>query len=135
MTEIFVFGSNLLGIHKKGAALYAYNNYGAIMGQGIGIQGESYAIPTKENPRKSLCLTEVNKFVADFILYALYTPEFTYMVTPVGCGLAGFDPSQIAPMFNRAKDLNNVRLPKEFIPFLPWMGVLPNTVANFKDFQ
>lgn len=135
MSDIFVFGSNLLGIHKKGAALTALEKHGAILGQGIGLQGNSYAIPTKENPRRSLCLTSINKFVADFILYAAYTPEHCYSVTPIGCGLAGWDPRQIAPMFNRVFDLKNVRLPREFLEFLPWMEVMPNSIANFPSFK
>lgn len=135
MSDIFVFGSNLLGIHKKGAALTALEKHGAILGQGIGLQGNSYAIPTKENPRRSLCLTSINKFVADFILYAAYTPEHCYSVTPIGCGLAGWDPSQIAPMFHRVFDLKNVRLPREFLEFLPWMEVMPNSIANFPSFK
>lgn len=114
MAFIFVFGSNLLGIHKKGAALHALRYHGAILGQGIGIQGQSYAIPTKETPYKSLTLPEINKFVADFIVFALHTPENIYQVTPIGCGLAGFTKEQIAPMFSLAKEIKNIELPKEF---------------------
>ncbi len=135
MAEIFVFGSNLLGIHKKGAALTALQKHGAILGQGIGLQGNSYAIPTKENPRRTLDLCSINKFVADFIQYASYTPEHTYMVTPIGCGLAGWRPEHIAPMFHRVFDLRNVKLPKEFLPFLPWMDTFPNSIATFSDFE
>lgn len=135
MAEIFVFGSNLLGIHKKGAALTALEKHGAILGQGIGLQGNSYAIPTKETPRRTLSLISINKFVADFLSYASYTPEHCYMVTPIGCGLAGWRPVQIAPMFNRVFDLSNVKLPKEFMPFLDWMTTFPNSVAEFPDYE
>jgi hypothetical protein len=135
MAEIFVFGSNLLGIHKKGAALTALQNHGAILGQGIGLQGNSYAIPTKENPRRSLSLISINKFVADFLMYAAHTPEHCYMVTPIGCGLAGWRPVQIAPMFNLVFDLKNVKLPKEFVPFLDWMSTFPNSVAVFPNYE
>jgi hypothetical protein len=135
MAEIFVFGSNLLGIHKRGAALSALQDHGAILGQGIGLQGQSYAIPTKENPRRSLDLITINKFVAEFLSYASYTPELCYMVTPIGCGLAGWLPHLIAPMFHRAFDLTNVKLPKEFVEFLPWMTVMPNSIAIFNDFE
>src|ERR1700678_3211945 len=114
MAEIFVFGSNLLGIHKKGAALIALQKHGAILGQRIGLQGNSYAIPTKETPRRSLDLISINKFVADFLSYASSTPEYNYSVTAIGCGLAGWRPEHIAPMFHRVLDLKNVRLPNEF---------------------
>lgn len=135
MAEIFVFGSNLLGIHKRGAALTALQNHGAILGQGIGLQGQSYAIPTKETPIRSLDLISINKFVADFLSYASHTPEHTYSVTPIGCGLAGWMPHQIAPMFYRAIDLSNVKLPQEFVPFLPWLAHMSHLIANFPDFS
>lgn len=135
MVEIFVFGSNLLGIHKKGAALTAQEKHGAKLGQGIGLQGNSYAIPTKQSPYKSLSLLSINKFVADFLMYASYTPEHCYMVTPIGCGLAGWKPSLIAPMFALVKHLKNVKLPKEFIPYLSFMQTYPESVANFPDFE
>lgn len=134
MAEIFVFGSNLLGIHGKGAALTAVEKHGAIRGQGIGLQGNSYAIPTKENPRRTLDLISINKFVAEFLSFASYTPEHCYMVTPLGCGLAGWRPEHIAPMFHRVFDLKNVKLPKEFVPFLSWMETFPNSIAIFDDF-
>jgi len=134
MADIFVFGSNLMGIHKKGADLTALEKHGAILGQGIGLQGTSYAIPTKETPRRSLDLISINKFVADFLSYASYTPEHTYMVTPIGCGLAGWRPKHIAPMFYRVFNLKNVKLPKEFVPYLSWMETSPNSIAIFDDF-
>ena len=134
MAEIFVFGSNLLGIHKKGAALTALQKHGAILGQGIGLQGNSYAIPTKQSPARSLDLVQINKFVADFLDYAYYTPENTYMVTAVGCGLAGWKPCQIAPLFRLARDIRNVKLPIQFQDYLPWLSILPNSIATFSDF-
>ncbi len=121
MSEIFVFGSNLLGIHKKGAALCALQEHGAILGQGVGLQGNSYAIPTKETPRRSLDLVSINKFVADFLNYAYWTTDNTYNVTAIGCGLAGWTPEQIAPMFRLCKNgihLPNVKLPDVFLPFI-----------------
>lgn len=135
MTDIFVFGSNLLGIHKKGAALTALEKHGAKLGQGIGLQGNSYAIPTKATPRRSLDLISINKFVADFLSYASHTPEYNYSVTPIGCGLAGWRPEHIAPMFHRVFDLKNVKLPKEFVPFLSWMETFPNSIATFSGFD
>ena len=121
MAEIFVFGSNLLGIHKKGAALHALKNHGAILGKGFGIQGQSYAIPTKFNPYQSLDIITINKYVADFLDWALYTKCNTYNVTCIGCGLAGYDATQIAPLFRLALNdilLSNVKLPLEFIEVL-----------------
>ena len=131
MAEIFVFGSNLLGIHKKGAALDALNKHGAILGQGIGLQGNSYAIPTKQSPARSLDLVQINKFVGDFLNYAYYTPEHKYMVTAIGCGLAGWHPHQIAPMFNLAKWMNNVKLPQQFLEFIPNSADFPDLLATF----
>jgi len=121
-TEIFVFGSNIEGIHKKGAALKAYNEYGAIMGNGEGMQGRAYAIPTKATPWITLPLTAINLYVAKFICFAKGCPELMFHVTPIGCGLAGHDASNIAPMFRLATDLHNVRLPKEFLHYLDKEG-------------
>lgn len=135
MAEIFVFGSNLLGIHKRGAALSALQKHGAILGQGVGLQGNSYAIPTKVNPRRSLELVTINKYVADFLNYAHFTSEHTYLVTKVGCGLAGWEPCQIAPMFRLVKFIANVKLPKEFIEFIPGLELMPNSIAHFDDFE
>ena len=121
MAEIFVFGSNLLGIHKKGAALYALQNHGAKIGQGEGLQGTSYAIPTKETPYRRLDLVAINMYVAKFLEFAYWTSENTYRVTPIGCGLAGYEPCQIAPLFRLAKNrihVDNVILPPEFLEFL-----------------
>jgi hypothetical protein len=135
MAKIFVFGSNLLGIHKRGAALTALEKHGAILGQGIGLQGNSYAIPTKQSPARSLDVIQINKFVADFLSYAYYTPEHTYMVTQIGCGLAGWKPCQIAPLFRLARDLKNVKLPMQFQDYLPWMETMPDSIAIFSDYE
>lgn len=118
MAEIFVFGSNLEGRHKKGAALCAFKEYGAIMGQGVGLQGNAYAIPTKSTPWKSLSLFIINAHVSIFMIHALENSINSYIVTPIGCGLAGYEACNIAPMFRLATNLPNVRLPKEFLPYL-----------------
>lgn len=97
--EIFVFGSNLAGRHGKGAALFARQNHGAIYGQGIGIQGNSYAIPTKDQALHPLLLATINKQVQVFIAFATRNPELTFNVTRIGCGLAGYTEPQISPMF------------------------------------
>lgn len=139
MADIFVFGSNLLGIHKKGAALDALNKHGAILGQGVGLQGSSYAIPTKQSPARSLDLVQINKFVADFLNYAYYTPEHIYHVTQIGCGLAGFRPEQIAPMFRLVKFMSNVRITQEFADNIPgmehWTKEFPNLITTFSVFE
>lgn len=118
MKEIFVFGSNLAGRHGKGAAKEALENHGARYGVGVGKFGNSYAIPTKDRELRTLDLVEINIYVAQFIKEAYYWPEAMFNVTLIGCGLAGYKPEQIAPMFRLALDLPNVRLPKEFLEVL-----------------
>lgn len=98
-TRIFVFGSNRLGIHKRGAAKYALDKLGAVLGEGEGITGKCYALPTKSTPQKSLTLTEVREHVAKFLAYAKDHPNTRFFVSRVGCGLAGFKDEDIAPMF------------------------------------
>ena len=102
MNDIFVFGSNLAGRHGKGAALYARVKHGAIYGQGTGAQGNSFAIPTKDENLKPLPLAKINSWVQYFISYAQAHPELTFNVTKVGCGLAGYREREIAPMFKEA---------------------------------
>jgi hypothetical protein len=112
--EIFVFGSNLAGRHGKGAALCALKDHGAVYGVGMGLQGNSYAIPTKNEALYTLNKWNINYYVASFILFAWQNPDLYFNVTPIGCGLAGYKPEDIAPMFREALSLPNVRLPKEF---------------------
>ena len=100
--HIFVFGSNLKGIHGAGAALDALRYHGAIRGIGEGLQGQSYAIPTKLTPWITLDLDQINHFVKRFITFAKNNPQFTFNVTRIGCGLAGYTDQQIAPMFKDA---------------------------------
>lgn len=100
--DIFVFGSNLSGIHGKGAAKMAYEHYGAIWKQGKGLQGSSYAIPTKNYILRSLPLDKIKEYVKEFIEFAKENPDLTFYVTRVGCGLAGFKDEQIAPLFKTA---------------------------------
>jgi len=110
--EVWVFGSNLQGRHGKGAALEAVKNHGAKYGVSLGMAGNSYAIPTKNTPYEALPLSEIQGYVEDFISYAESHKNRTFIVTAIGCGLAGYKPSQIAPMFINAPD--NVILPPEF---------------------
>lgn len=102
MATVFVFGSNKLGIHGAGAAKYAKDNYQATQGVGVGRTGNAYAIPTKNKPtseRRQLALVEIAGYVSDFKRYATMHPEDVFEVTPIGCGLAGYQASEIGPMF------------------------------------
>ena len=106
---IFVFGSNLAGRHGKGAALEAMLRHGAIYGKGIGLYGNSYAIPTKDENIVTLSLHRISKYVDTFISFAKLNPELKFEVTRIGCGLAGYEDKDIAPMFKGAS--SNVMLP------------------------
>ena len=108
--EIFVFGSNLAGRHGKGAALYARQHHGAIYGVAEGPQGQSYAIPTKDEQLRTLELPTINLYVHLFIAHAQRCPELTFNVTRIGCGLAGYTDQDIAPMFKYAPP--NCNLPE-----------------------
>lgn len=107
--EVFVFGSNLRGMHGGGAARAARLKFGAIMGQGVGLQGQSYAIPTMQGGVKT-----VKPYVDQFIDFAKAHPELFFYVTPIGCGIAGFKATDIAPLFKSALTVDNICLPKSF---------------------
>jgi hypothetical protein len=109
---IFVFGSNEAGRHGKGAALTARQEYGAIYGQAEGLQGSSYAIPTKDARLRPLPLPAIATYVRRFLAFAQAHPELSFFVTAVGCGLAGYTPAQIAPLFVGAPA--NCTLPEVF---------------------
>jgi hypothetical protein len=102
--KVFVFGSNLAGRHGKGAALTAYRNHGAIYGQGMGLQGNSYAIPTKDEEINTLPLHKIKQYVDVFIKFAILNPEMKFEVTRIGCGLAGYEDHDVAPMFKNAPE-------------------------------
>ena len=102
--EIFVFGSNLAGVHGAGAARYARLHHGAIMRQGVGLQGQSYGIPTKDLNINTLPLEEIAKHVTRFIKFAKEHPEMTFNVTRIGCGLAKLDYNSMASLFKDAPD-------------------------------
>lgn len=112
MSDVFVFGSNIEGRHGKGAALHAKKYFRAIQGRGAGRQGDSYAIPTKATPYITLPLNEINSYVKEFLSYANARYWESFNVTEIGCGLAGYTPADIAPMFKGASD--NVNLPQSF---------------------
>ena len=105
--EIFVFGSNLQGMHGGGAAWVAYKKFGAIMGQGVGLQGQSYGIPTMQGGVES-----IKPYVDEFIEFAKTRPDLTFLVTRIGCGIAGFHNHEIAPLFEQAHDVENIILPE-----------------------
>ena len=107
--QIFVFGSNLPGHHAGGAAALALSRFGAIWGQGIGLQGQSYAIPTMQGG-----VDTIKPYVDQFIEFAAQHPEMTFLVTRIGCGIAGFSPEEIAPLFAEAVAVPNIWLPLDF---------------------
>jgi hypothetical protein len=97
--HFFVFGSNLRGAHGAGAALIAKKHWGAVLGVGRGPVGASYALPTKDVRIQTLPLADVERNIKEFLLFASFHPDLTFLVTRVGCGLAGFKDEQIAPLF------------------------------------
>lgn len=112
--EIFVFGSNASGRHGGGAARTAYKSFGAIWGQGHGLQGQSYGIDSMSG------LEPLKKDIADFEAFARQHPEMRFLVTRIGCGIAGYDVSEIAPLFKGCVEMENVALPADF-----WQVLLP----------
>ena len=108
--EVFVFGSNLAGSHGGGAARLAYNRFGAVWGKGVGLQGQSYAIPTMHGG-----VDAIKPYVDEFISFAKLHPELIFLVTKIGCGIAGFKDEEIAPLFAAAIDVENIILPKSFV--------------------
>lgn len=113
---IFVFGSNLAGIHGKGAAKWARENYGAIIGEGKGRTGNAYAIPTKNKKLKTLPLRDIRYYVSQFNYYCTRNPNLIFFVTRIGCGLAGYTDKQIAPLFKDTP--RNCVLPKEWWEYI-----------------
>ena len=107
--EVFVFGSNLGGFHGGGAARAAFNKFGAVWGQEVGLQGQSYAIPTMQGGVET-----IKPYVDEFIRFAAGHPEKRFLVTPIGCGIAGFTAEEIAPLFAGARGLENISLPESF---------------------
>lgn len=118
--KIFVFGSNLAGIHGAGAAYHAFRRHGAIYGQGIGRQGDSYAIPTKDEYLKSLPLDAIKKHVDVFLEYASKRPKDLFLVTAIGTGLAGYKHTDMAPMFYGAPE--NCELPLAWNQLIDSLG-------------
>ncbi len=96
---IFVFGSNLAGRHGAGAAKYAHATYAAEHGKGEGRTGRAYALPTKDKKLEPRSLFDIQASVYTFLAYTVEHPELEFFVTRIGCGLAGYEDEQIAPMF------------------------------------
>lgn len=116
--EIFVFGSNLSGFHGGGAARTAYSKFGAVWGQGVGLQGQSYAIPTMHGGVES-----IRPYVEDFIDFAKANPDLRFLITRIGCGIAGFRDVEMAPLFKECLQLSNVTLPDPFIAALDQLNL------------
>lgn len=114
---IFVFGSNYRGVHGAGAALYAKCYFGAILGQGEGLQGQCYAVPTKDQDIATLTLDDIYSGVLRFLDAARKTPYMKYFITPLGTNLAGYNHSDIAPMFEHIP--NNCAVTKSWLDFIP----------------
>lgn len=111
--EIFVFGSNLKGLHGGGAARVAYQKFGAQWGKGVGMQGKCYGIPTMHGG-----VEVIKPYVEDFIEFALSHKEYTFLVTRIGCGIAGFSANEIAPLFAKTINAENILLPMDFVQVL-----------------
>lgn len=107
--EVFVFGSNLQGAHYGGAARIAHMRFGAEWGVGVGLRGQSYAIPTMQGGVETIA-----PYVDEFVAFAKAHPELEFLVTRIGCGIAGFEDREIAPLFAAAYDVENITLPREF---------------------
>lgn len=112
--QIFVFGSNLSGRHGKGAAKTALG-WGAKWGQAKGLQGRTYGIPTKDaSIRRTLTIEEIKPFVDEFIEFAKDNKNLIFLVTEIGCVLAGLKPKEVAPLFKEAVNVFNIHLPSRF---------------------
>ena len=119
--EIFVFGSNLAGAHGGGAARLAYRKFGAVWGEGVGLHGRTYAIPTMQGGVQT-----IKPYVDEFIRFAKEHPSLTFLVTRIGCGIAGFQDRDIAPLFKAARNVENIILPKGFVEY-----IVPNETENY----
>lgn len=115
--EIFVFGSNLAGAHGGGAARVAFRQFGAVWGKGVGLQGKTYAIPTMQGGVET-----IRPYIDEFIQFAKEHKELTFLVTRIGCGIAGFRDEEIAPLFKKAESIDNILLPQEFVECIQTTG-------------
>ncbi|WP_286033120.1 A1S_2505 family phage non-structural protein [Brachyspira pilosicoli] len=116
--EVFVFGSNTEGMHAGGAARMAMN-WGAVYGKAFGLQGKTFAIPTVDYTRSGkMSIDEIKKYVDEFLDFTIKNKDKKILVTEIGCGIAGFKVSEIAPLFRKALEYSNVYLPERFINYL-----------------
>lgn len=114
--SVFVFGSNLRGIHGKGAALTARRCFGAQLGVGEGMTGQSYALPTKESPYLTLPLAIIDQHVQRFLLFAQEHQDKKFVISPIGTKNAGYKDADIAPMFQRLP--TNCCVTKSWLAFI-----------------
>lgn len=127
--EVFVFGSNERGLHYGGAAKTALEHFGAIMGQGNGLQGKSYAIPTMSG------LDVLDQYVKVFCEFAKRHPQKRFLVTAIGCGIAGYNVAQVAPLFACCRDVSNISLPASFWRVIGESGAQQYNLQRFVDAQ
>ncbi len=113
---VFVFGSNLAGKHDCGAALTAFEHFGAMTHFGRGWSGQSFAIATANEHQQAMPIHQIAHYIDDFIIYTKNHPRQTYFVTAVGCGHVGYDAKDIAPLFQGISE--NVILPMRFKAYL-----------------
>lgn len=136
--EIFVFGSNLAGIHGAGAAKVAREKFGAKIGVGIGQYGNSYAIPTKDIEIITRSIDEILVDVLDFVIYTRKYPGLKFWLTGIGCGLAGYKYSEIAPMFKFCNP-DKCNFPDAWMPYLEFSAGLANIediiYGNLESFE
>lgn len=133
-SEIFVFGSNLRGYHGAGAARTALQ-FGAEMDNGRGLCGQTYALPTKDGHIQTLSLMTIKYYVDEFISYATKHPEYTFLVTRVGCGLAGFKDEHIAPLFIDALEYKNIVLPQSFYDIITQKPLFIHMPEDFDHYM
>jgi len=131
--QIFVFGSNESGIHGAGAAKLALDKFGAVYGQGVGLQGNSYALPTKDFKIETLSILDIRVYVDQLFEFAYTNPTLQFLITEVGCGLAGYKADDIAPLFNKFIVLTNCTLPQSFLNILTPNGIIKGFKAFNKD--
>ena len=113
--NVFVFGSNLAGRHGAGAAKFALHNHGAVYGKGVGLQGESYGIPTKDAKIQSMTLNEIAPYIKEFVDHCIDNSQNVYMLTPIGTGLAGHSKSDILSLIQKCSPLpSNIVFTKEW---------------------
>lgn len=126
--EIFVFGSNEIGVHGAGAARVAMDKFDAVYGAGVGLTGQCYALPSKDKKIKTLPIEKIRVYVILFLRFAKANPDKIFLVTPIGCGLAGYTEEEIAPLFIDAITIHNIHLPESF-----WKVLLTQSKQSFNE--